>query len=844
MTTPLANLTRDDARRRAAAITSVDYTLHLEFALAATGYRGRCLIAFACARADADLFVDFVGRAIESAELNGHALPAGARQGPRLMLPAALLTTGRNRLAVEYACDYDLESVGLHHFTDPADGGEYLYTDFEPHDANRVFPCFDQPDLKATFQVSVLAPTGWEVVSNTAVESRREVDDRTFWQFGPTPRMSTYLMNVSAGNYQVWEDPEARIPSRLLARRSLAPHVDAAELSRITRAGFDFYERYFEIPYPFGKYDQIFVPEFKTGAMENVGAVVITDSVLFRHRPTAEERVDRAILLLHEMAHMWFGNLVTMRWWDGLWLNESFATYMSFLAAEACTDYREIWQFFDARLRRWAVWQDELSSTHPIEMDVPETAGCFNNFDGITYGKGCCVLKQLVFRLGAEPFRKGVAAYLKKYAWQNTENLDFIRALSEAAGADLTKWEEAWLHASGVNTLACEVAEAGGRLTALAVRQSRGNGDARLKEHRVRLGFFADSAAGLTVERTLEVTLDGERTAVAGAAGLAAPAFLHPNLGFEAYAKTTLDARSLACAEAGLARFTDAGVRSGVVDILGGMLMDAELPAGRFVTIVSGLLPGEPSSQILDVLSRRVVLALSEHLPRERRAAPAARIFAMAAQEAARAGAPAGVRRIWFRFMAGTALEAEAHERLRALLAGREALGDLELDQEMRWDLVAQLARFDAEPGLLAAEEARDRTDRGARRAEVVRASFPDAAVKQRSWERFLTDRQTSLELLKRGFSGFVQAGQEAVLAPYTAAYLEALPRVAAERSMEFAMAFAEDLFPAYEEAAGFRDQLEQLIRGGTIPSALGRIVAEQRDDLVRLQRIRARARE
>jgi aminopeptidase N len=840
----LANLTRDEARLRAEAVADVAYDIHLELLPAAGGYTGRCVTTFTAARADVPLFVDFVGRAVESIELNGQPVPLDAYRGPRIHLPPQAVRSGANRLEIAYACDYDCESVGFHHFADPADGREYTYTDFEPYDANRVFPCFDQPDLKAEFTVSVLAPRGWEVVSNTAPEAREERGERTLWRFAKTPRISTYLMNVCAGEYQVWEDAGARIPSRILARASLAAHVDADELFDVTRKGFTWYETYFDVKYPFGKYDQIFVPEFKTGAMENVGAVVVTDHVLFRHKPTPEERVDRAILLLHEMAHMWFGNLVTMRWWDGLWLNESFATYMSFLAAESVTDYQEIWQFFDARLRRWAVWQDELSTTHPIEMDVAETKGCFNNFDGITYGKGCCVLKQLVFRLGPEAFRKGVSAYLKKYSWKNTANLDFVRSLEEASGIDLAAWERSWLHTSGVNTLGCELDVVDGRIAGLWLRQSPGNGDGQLKEHRLKLGLFAETPAGYAQVHALDATVVGERSPVSAGAGVTAPAFVHPNLGSEAYAKVTLDARSLATVEAGLARFSDAGVRSGIIDILRSMLQDALLPAPRYLAILTAVLPGEPSSQILDALARSVPACLAQHLTPEARRAPAERVHAIAMDHVARAAYAPGVRRTWFRLWLGSAFAPDALARVRRVLEGGEVMGALTLDADMRWDLVSWLARREGDRGLVDAEAKRDATDRGERRAIGIHAALPDPAGKKAMWERFLTDQKTSLELLKSGFESFHQPDQEEALAPYAAGYANVVPQVARERSMEFGMAYVESLFPVYQTGdQEFAARLDHLIDKAGLPPALVRILRERRDDYVRLARIRAAAR-
>src|SRR6185312_5421090 len=395
--------------------------------------------------------------ALSSFKVNG-ATAAPVSSGDFFALPKDALRAGENVVEVSFTHPYSVDGSGLYRFQDPEDERVYLYSNFEPYAAHRLFPCFDQPDLKATYALSVDAPAAWTVVSTSRERGIEASGRRRVWTFEKTPRLSTYVFSVHAGPYHVWTSTAGAIPLRLFARESLARYVDADEWLDVTRRGLDFYGQYFDLPYPFRKYDQLIVPDFNEGAMENVGAVTFGERYVSRSTQTLDEREEAADTILHEMAHMWFGDLVTMKWWDGLWLNESFATYMAALSRARATRYTRAWQTFFGDMKEWAYREDQRETTHPIEAVVPDTGEAFANFDGITYGKGASVLKQLAFLLGENEFRDGVRRYLKDHAYGNTEESDFFGAMTRASGQDLSAWRKDWLDAAGVNTVRADYA--------------------------------------------------------------------------------------------------------------------------------------------------------------------------------------------------------------------------------------------------------------------------------------------------------------------------------------------------------------------------------------------------
>ncbi|GIW12668.1 MAG: hypothetical protein KatS3mg062_0107 [Tepidiforma sp.] len=521
-------LTQQEAEERAARVSNVSYDIALDLQDRATGYRGSVTINFDLS-GDGDLFLDFRGRSIERLEVNGRAIESPMWNGYRLWLPADCLAA-HNTVHMAYENDFDHEGDGFHQFVDPEDGQEYLYTNFEPYESHRLFPQFDQPDIKAAYRLTVTAPAGWELIHNTAPASVAwEPDGRRRWDFHPTRRFSTYLFALIAGPYHVVRDRHGTVDLGLFCRRSLARYLDAVEIFEVSKQGLDFYSDFFGVPYPFGKYDQVFVPEFNSGAMENVAAVTHNEYMVFRDPPTMNQRRSRAEVILHEMAHMWFGNLVTMRWWNDLWLNESFATYMSYLCMERATKFDSGWLDFASSLKNWAYRQDQLVTTHPIAGRVDDTDQTFLNFDGITYGKGASVLKQLVAAVGLEGFREGMREYFRRHAWGNATLEDFLSAIESGSGASLRDWAHLWLETPSLNTIAARWEADGDRIARFVLQQTAPEEYPFLRPHRLDVGLAREEEAGLRVT-VLPAEIAGAEAESAGRRRAPPPRFCLPEL--------------------------------------------------------------------------------------------------------------------------------------------------------------------------------------------------------------------------------------------------------------------------------------------------------------------------
>src|SRR5436190_6175488 len=500
------NLTRDEARDRAGLLDVVSYQVELDLTAGEETFPSVSTVLFRCSRPGAASFINLTAPAVSEILLNGEPVGIDAFDGDRIALaPLA----AENELRVVAHCAYSRSGEGMHRFADPVDGGVYLYTDLETFDAHRVYACFDQPDLKASFELTVTAPDGWQVISNMApdVAGAPAGDSATAggapgdgapgdgavrrWHFPPSPVMSTYITAVAAGPYHVVRAEHDGTPLDIYCRASLAAYLDPDEIFEVTRQGFDYFHGAFGVRYPFGKYDQLFVPEYKAGAMENAGCVTFLEDYIFRSRVTESERETRAETILHEMAHMWFGDLVTMRWWDDLWLNESFATWAGTVAQAEATRWPDAWTTFAQDWKAWAYRQDQLPSTHPIAADIPDIEAVEVNFDGITYAKGAAVLKQLVAYVGIDNFLAGVRRYFAQHAWSNATLGDLLAALEEASGRDLVSWSKAWLEAAGVNTLRPEFQTgADGLFTSLDVLQVAPASHPVLRPNRIAIGLY------------------------------------------------------------------------------------------------------------------------------------------------------------------------------------------------------------------------------------------------------------------------------------------------------------------------------------------------------------------
>jgi aminopeptidase N len=823
-------LTRDEARARAQLLSGVSYEVALRLEDGDT-FTSDTTVDFDCARPGASTFVDIEAQDVVSAELNGRPVPGEAFNGSRLQIDGL---AEHNRLRVVARCVYGRTGSGLHRFVDPVDGETYLHTQFEPFDAHRVLTCFDQPDLRAPLTLRVWAPEGWAVIANSAAGGAAADG----WHaFTPTPPIATYLYAMCAGPYQPVHSDHRGIPLGIWCRRSLLEHLDAGEIFDITRHGLDFFEALFDHPYAFGKYDQVFVPECSVGAMENPGCITFTERYIFRARVTEAAREARASTILHEMAHMWFGDLVTMRWWDDLWLNESFATYMATLSLAHATRFTNAWVTFANEEKTWALAQDQLPSTHPIVADMTDTDAVRTNFDGITYAKGASVLRQLVAWVGEEAFTAGLRTYFRRHRFGNAELGDFLAVLEDASGRELDSWSREWLQTAGVNTLR-PVPGPGGIGVAIA-QDAPAHLPTPLRRHRLAVGRYATSDGALHRVQRSELDVAGALTSLEGVEPAAPGELLLVNDDDLTFAKIRLDPPSQDTALRDLSRLDAPLARTLCWAAAWDMTRDAELASSRWVALVTQHVCAESDIGTVQRLVGQAELASDLYAdPRHRdRLREQLATRAEAALDAAEPGSD--VQLAWARTLISTA----AGERLawvRALLDGSVEVAGLVVDTDLRWHLVAILAAAGAASrDLVDAELERDPSDIGRRRAAGALASIPDPAAKHEAWQRITTDRELPLATLQAMMGGFHRPGQDALLRPYVDPYVAALPEIWSERQTEEAMALSGGLYPSWLVEDGVVAAADRALGLG-LPAIADRILMENRDRTLRAMRARA----
>jgi len=557
---PGENLTRKEAIERASIVSVESYTVEIDLTQGAELFGSTTRVRFS-AKEGASTFIDAITGAVHSVVLNGNVLqPNEVSDGIRIQLPAL---EKDNELVVVAQGKYTNTGEGLHRFVDPVDQEVYLYTQFEVPDSRRMFAVFEQPDLKATFSFNITAPSYWKVVSNSPTPEPHELREGvSVWSFAPTPRISSYITALVAGPYvevndELVSSSGKKVPLGVFCRKSLFEHLDAEYIFEKTKQGFVFFESQFGVPYPFEKYDQLFVPEFNAGAMENAGAVTFTETYVFRSKVTDATRERRVVTILHELAHMWFGDLVTMRWWNDLWLNESFAEYASTLATQEATEWHGAWATFASLEKAWAYRQDQLPSTHPIVAEINDLEDVQVNFDGITYAKGASVLKQLVAWVGQEPFMRGVSSYFKKHAYQNTELADLLKELEAESGRELSEWSKLWLETAGVNLLRAEIEDKDGTISSFSIQQFAIADYPYLRPHRLAVGFYNEVGGKLIRTERVELDVQGAKTEVAELAGKKRPDLILLNEDDLTYAKIRLDETSWRTALAKLSSIED-----------------------------------------------------------------------------------------------------------------------------------------------------------------------------------------------------------------------------------------------------------------------------------------------
>ncbi|MBB4785492.1 aminopeptidase N [Streptomyces rapamycinicus] len=858
---PGTNLTREEAQQRARLLTVDAYEIELDLSGAQEGgtYRSVTTVRFDAAEPGAESFIDLVAPTVHEVVLNGDRLdPNEVFKDSRIALPGLL--AGRNELRVVATCAYTNTGEGLHRFVDPVDQQAYLYTQFEVPDARRVFANFEQPDLKGTFQFTVTAPEGWTVISNSPTPEPKD----NVWRFEPTPRISTYITALIVGPYHSvhssYEKDGRSVPLGIYCRPSLAEYLDSDAIFAVTRQGFAWFEEKFDYAYPFAKYDQLFVPEFNAGAMENAGAVTIRDQYVFRSKVTDAAYETRAETILHELAHMWFGDLVTMEWWNDLWLNESFATYTSIACQAHAPGSRwpHSWTTFANSMKTWAYRQDQLPSTHPIMAEINDLDDVLVNFDGITYAKGASVLKQLVAYVGMDEFFRGVQAYFKRHAYGNTRLSDLLGALEETSGRDLKTWSKQWLETAGINVLRPEIeTDASSTVTSFAVRQeapalppgAKGtvSDDAApprgtLRPHRIAIGLYDLNPTGKLIRsERIELDVDGELTQVPQLTGTKRSAVILLNDDDLTYAKVRLDPDSLAVVTEHLGDFEESLPRALSWASAWDMVRDGELATRDYLALVLSGVAKESDIGVVQSLHRQVKLALDLYAAPDWRETGLAQ-WTEATLDHLRAAAPGSDHQLaWARAFTATARTDAQLDLVSGLLEGTETIEGLVIDTELRWALLVRLAATGrADEAAIAAELERDKTSAGERHAATARAARPTPEAKAEAWASVVESDKLPNAVQEAVIGGFIQTDQRELLAPYTEKYFAAAKDVWNNRSHEMAQQIVVGLYPTLQVAPETLDATDAWLASAEPTAALRRLVTESRAGIDRALRAQA----
>jgi aminopeptidase N len=835
----LPNLTQDQAVERAALVTVDSYRIDLDLTAGERTFRSTTTVEFD-ATAGADTVLDLAADTIRSAKLNGHDIDvSGYDESTGIALTGL---AEHNVVVIDADCRYSNTGEGLHRFVDPVDNEVYLYSQFETADAKRMFACFDQPDLKAAFDITVRAPEHWQVISNGATTM---VEDGTH-TFATTPRMSTYLVALIAGPYARWDDvysdEHGEIPLGIFCRASLGEFMDAERLFTETKQGFGFYHKNFGTPYAFGKYDQLFVPEFNAGAMENAGAVTFLEDYVFRSKVTRYSYERRAETVLHEMAHMWFGDLVTMTWWDDLWLNESFATFASVLCQAEATEYTQAWTTFANVEKSWAYRQDQLPSTHPIAAEIPDLHAVEVNFDGITYAKGASVLKQLVAYVGLESFLSGLRDYFRDHAFGNATFSDLLGALEKSSGRDLSGWGRQWLKTTGLNTLRADFDVADdGTFTRFAVDQSGaapGAGETRV--HRLAIGVYDDDpqTGKLVRVHREELDVEGSTTDVAALQGVSRGKLILVNDDDLTYCSLRLDPESLQTVLSRIADIAEPLPRTLAWSAAWEMTRDAELKARDFVALVMSGIHAESEVGVAQRLLLQAQTALGAYAEQGWACATGWPAFADTLLDLARESEPGSDHQLAFVNALCTSVLSLRHVAVLATLLDNEPaevnLAGLVIDTDLRWRIVTALAGsgdLDADgtdTPFIDGEAERDNTAAGKRQAAAASAARPQIAVKEAAWQEVVEDDTLANITSRAIIGGFVRPGQSELLLPFTDRYFDTIAQVWERRSSEVAQTVVIGLYPSWDISQEGIDAADGFL-AGDVPPALRRLVLEGR---------------
>ena len=721
-----------------------------------------------------------------------------------------------------------------------------------------MFPCFDQPDLKAKMKLRVTAPQDWEVISTTRESSVKAADnDRKLWTFAETPPLSTYLFSLHAGPYAHWNSTAGTIPLRLFARQSMKKYVIPADWFTPTQQGLKFYGEYFAFPYPFKKYDQIIAPDFNAGAMENVAAVTFSERFIHRGPTTREQRENLAEVILHEMAHMWFGDLVTMKWWNGLWLNESFATFMSATSSHDATEYKEAWTSFFHETKSWAYVEDQQVTTHPINGAVPDTDSAMSIFDGITYGKGASVLKQLSFFLGPDKFREGVRLYFKKNAYGNTTLADFIGSLEKASKKDLSNWSKLWLESAGVDTIQVKYECQGTKITSFELHQTPPAGQTAFRPHRTQIGLFERDGTHVQLKKTVTVDYNSAVTPIPTLVGSACPLIAYPNVGDYDYVKVRLDERALFALRDSLSDIADPFDRLLFWPSLFEMVRDGELKPQEYLKIVEQNFPHETDlkigKQILTTLGARRGSGFNTPIYFLPRTSDADK---KAVHEALRKFEDLVWKKVstsatgsdWLKMSLDGYIDfvqtAEGAEPLALLLEPGRSLKGWAIDQDRRWNIVKRLNSigYSSSASLLEIEQVRDSSEIGIQAALSAQSSRPDFENKQ-MWVRRVTDNTMTLSRINAVLRTLLPAWQNSSRWELADQFYVDLPKLIKSRDLELVDTYTSSLMPAVCTPVS-ADKLDKFINahGSELPPTVLKDLRSSLQEDQRCVNVRAKA--
>jgi aminopeptidase N len=830
---PGENLTRKEAIERASIVSVQSYSVEIDLTQGAELFGSTTRVRFS-AKEGSSTFIDAITGAVHSVVLNGKVLqPAEVSDGIRIQLPSL---EKENELVVVAQGKYTNTGEGLHRFVDPVDQEVYLYTQFEVPDSRRMFAVFEQPDLKATFSFNITAPSYWKVISNSPTPEPHELREGvSVWNFEPTPRISSYITALVAGPYVEVKDELVSSSGKVVSlgvfcRKSLFEYLDAEYIFDKTKQGFEFFESQFGVPYPFEKYDQLFVPEFNAGAMENAGAVTFTETYVFRSKVTDATRERRVVTILHELAHMWFGDLVTMRWWNDLWLNESFAEYASTLATQEATEWHGAWATFASLEKAWAYRQDQLPSTHPIVAEINDLEDVQVNFDGITYAKGASVLKQLVAWVGQEPFMRGVSAYFKKHAYQNTELSDLLKELEAESGRDLSEWSKLWLETAGVNLLRAEIEEKDGTISSFSIQQSAIADYPYLRPHRLAVGFYNEVGGKLIRTERVELDVQGAKTLVPELAGKKRPDLILLNDDDLTYAKIRLDESSWATALAKLSSIDDPLARALVWGSAWDATRDGEKSGRAFIDLVLAHIANETESTTMMTCLRQLLTVANLYVAPEYRLESQLKVADGLWKLAQNAQAGSDAQLQFVKFFAQFARSDKQLTTVADLLSGKTQMNGLEIDTDLRWELLTALSvGGKATKERIDVELEADNTANGQKAHAAAIAAMPEKKSKQEIFDKLVDTDQMSNALVNSASLAFGRVMDTAVLEPFVDQYFSKVLSIWENKTYHMAEYLLVNLYPLAIVNEALANQTEQFLKNAELAykPALKRIIVE-----------------